>query len=164
MLEDGKYIQSISDAEMDAKRTATKEENPYFVLGPRCFIDLKTWIESKSDYSTFECPLCSDYVLYRGFRCGEERCQSTLHHSCIETYFESVTNSNYKCPSCQNTVEMEDMDGLTQYIQALCHPNDAITIVQNFKGRAAKFEPVEQPGGNRNDSESDDVSVDSSAE
>ena len=158
VLEDGKYIQSISGPEMDAKRLVAKEENPYFVLGPRSFIDLKNWIEQKSDYSQFECPLCSDYVLHKGFRCGDARCPGTLHKHCIETYFQSVTNRNYKCPSCQ-TVCMQDLDGLEQFIQPLCHPNDAIAIVKNLKGRAAKFEPVPDQSQNRNESDSDDDSL-----
>jgi len=156
-LEKGKYLESISDAELDAQRVVAAEENPFFVLGPRSFIDLKNWIEQKSDYSQFECPLCSDYVLFKGFRCGHQQCPSTLHRQCIETYFESVTNRNFKCPSCQNAVEMQDMDGLGQFVQALCNPNDSVSIVKNLKGRASKFEPVEQLS-NRNEPDSDEDS------
>jgi len=164
VLEDGQYIVIISDPEIDAQRfgdldQTTMATNPYYVIGPRSFIDLKMWIEQKSDYSQFECPLCSDYVLYRGFRCGNGRCPGTVHRACITTYFSSVSSHDYKCPTCQNTVAMQGMDGLTQFIRPLCHPDDAVQIANQLEGAAVKFEPVQQPkNGNTNDSDDESMS------
>ena len=128
VLESGKYIQLVPEGEIP------DSNDKCYLLGPRSFTDLKAWIEQKSEYSQFECPLCSEYVLFKGFNCGHERCPNTVHKLCIAGYFASVGNNrNYKCPSCQNPVDIENMEALAAYIQVLRHPNDAHKVIEDLK-------------------------------
>merc|ERR1712228_969627 len=114
----------------------TKKKNKYYMIGPRSFIDLKVWIEQKTEHTGNECVLCSDYVMFKGFKCGNQRCPNIMHTQCMKGYFRSINNGNFKCPSCQNQVDIDNIDGISQYVQLLNHPNNAIKIINDLKNAA----------------------------
>ena len=132
VLIDGKYIMSIATNELSQNQEeAVHEDTKYYVLGPRTFIDLKSWMDQKTEHARNECLLCSDYVMYKGFKCG--RCPNIMHTQCIQNYFESVNNGSFKCPSCQNVVDIDSIDDIDSCIHLLAHPNDCMSIIQNLK-------------------------------
>eukprot|EP01084_Bolivina_argentea_P120129 212935_1 len=145
ILEKRKFISIINEDKFDNldekeselnDNSINDKDNKYYILGPQSFIDLKVWIESKTEHGSHECILCSDYVMYKGFKCKHDNCPNVVHQQCIKQYFQHAVNNNYKCPGCQNPVDINNIDEVVnEYIQILNHPNDAIKIIQNLKQR-----------------------------
>ena len=144
ILQEMKYIQITNEPEYEYKSDDYDEnednhgDNKYFVLGPRCFIDLKNWIDSKTEDSGNECILCQCYVMVKGFKCGNDKCPALFHESCINGCFDAVNNGRYNCPACTNRVAMDNMEQIKDHVEVLSHPNDAIKIIEDMKARARR--------------------------
>merc|ERR1712228_276674 len=102
-----------------------------------------------------ECVLCSDYVMYKGFKCGHARCPNVVHTQCIQNYFESMNNGSFKCPSCQNSVDIESVSEIPSYIHLLNHPNNAIAIIENLKKKAQEVKNEINESDSDSDTDSD---------
>ena len=156
ILEKGKYIALIDDDELSQDQEEEKDENDkYFVIGPRTFIDLKSWMDQKTEHVRNECVLCNEYVMYRGFKCGNARCPNEVHTGCIRNYFQSVNNGAFKCPSCQNAVDIDSVDEIPAYIHLLNKPSNAINIIENLKRRGGREESEEKNEMIDSDSDTD---------
>mmetsp|Transcript_7693 Transcript_7693/g.12616 ORF Transcript_7693/g.12616 Transcript_7693/m.12616 type:complete len:318 (+) Transcript_7693:35-988(+) len=166
-LERLQYLQTLDRNEFERKENEDSDEeesndndgeakNTYYVLGPRCFIDLKVWMEQRTlDY---ECVLCSDYVMLHGFRCGNDRCPVTIHKHCSESYFGEMAPGSYICPHCQTPVDMQSIEQLPLYFHKLSHPDKAIEIVNQVKASSVdrKFRVFEAENENKASDEDDD--------
>merc|ERR1712129_285250 len=137
VLIDGQYIAPIDGEQLSSNQEVAGIK--YYVLGPRTFIDLKSFIPEQTSN---ECLLCSDYVMFKGFKCG--KCPNIMHEKCIREYFESVNSGSFKCPSCQNAVHIDNVGGINSCVHLLAHPNDCIKIIQEMKQIKVQNEEKQQ--------------------
>eukprot|EP01083_Nonionella_stella_P004630 13444_1 len=131
-----RYIVCLNDIALDTDDVKSleidedDEENTNYVLGPNAFIDTKIHCDSKTEHCSNECCLCSEFCMMRGFKCSNGNCVSVMHSTCITDYFRG---GSFKCPVCQNNVDINNVDQVSEYVQILSQPSNAIKIINDLK-------------------------------